>query len=196
VYRLVSRHADRLKTVKADAVTAASLSSASVKEKVLLRKAHQVLRRVSHDFETRWHFNSATALLMELVNEIHAQEPLEEGVRPEIAKEVFELLIMMLNPMVPHLAEELWEILGHTQDTLAHASWPKFIPELAAEDQVEIVVQFSGRVKARLLVEAGLDKESLEKRVLADPKIKQLLNGQRVLKIVVVPDKLVNLVVG
>jgi leucyl-tRNA synthetase len=182
--------------VKADAVTAASLSSASVKEKVLLRKAHQVLRRVSHDFETRWHFNSATALLMELVNEIHAQEPLEEGVRPEIAKEVFELLIMMLNPMVPHLAEELWEILGHTQDTLAHASWPKFIPELAAEDQVEIVVQFSGRVKARLLVEAGLDKESLEKRVLADPKIKQLLNGQRVLKIVVVPDKLVNLVVG
>jgi leucyl-tRNA synthetase len=117
-------------------------------------------------------------------------------VRPEIAKEVFELLIMMLNPMVPHLAEELWEILGHTQDTLAHASWPKFIPELAAEDQVEIVVQFSGRVKARLLVEAGLDKESLEKRVLADPKIKQLLNGQRVLKIVVVPDKLVNLVVG
>jgi leucyl-tRNA synthetase len=196
VYRLVSRHADRLKTVEAGAVTAASLSSASVKEKVLLRKAHQVLRRVSHDFETRWHFNSATALLMELVNEIHAQEPLEEGVRPEIAKEVFELLIMMLNPMVPHLAEELWEILGHTQDTLAHASWPKFIPELAAEDQVEIVVQFSGRVKARLLVEAGLDKESLEKRVLADPKIKQLLNGQRVLKIVVVPDKLVNLVVG
>ena len=196
VYRLVSRHADRLKTVKADAVTAASLSSASVKEKVLLRKAHQVLRRVSHDFETRWHFNSATALLMELVNEIHAQEPLEEGVRPEIGKEVFELLIMMLNPMVPHLSEELWEILGHTQDTLAHASWPKFSPELAAEDQVEIVVQFSGRVKARLLVEAGLDKESLEKRVLADPKIKQLLNGQRVLKIVVVPDKLVNLVVG
>jgi leucyl-tRNA synthetase len=74
-----------------------------------------VLRRVTHDFETRWHFNSATALLMELVNEIHAQEPLEDGVRPEIAKEVFELLILMLNPMVPHLAEELWEILGHTQ---------------------------------------------------------------------------------
>ena len=87
-----------------------------------------MLRRVTHDFETRWHFNSATALLMELVNEIHDQEPLEEGVRPEIAKEVFELLILMLNPMVPHLAEELWEILGHTQDTLAHAAWPKFVP--------------------------------------------------------------------
>ena len=103
---------------------------------------------------------------------------------------------MMLNPMVPHLAEELWEILGHTQETLAHAAWPKFIPELAAEDQVEIPVQVNGRVKARLVVEAGLDKDALAKHVLADPKIAQLLNGQRVIKIVVVPDKLVNLVVG
>ena len=182
VYRLVSKHAEWLSKVQVGSGAAASLDSATPKEKALLRKAHQVLRRVTHDFETRWHFNSATALLMELVNEIHVQEPLEEGVRPEIAKEVFELLIMMLNPMVPHLAEELWEILGHTQDTLAHAAWPKFVPELAAEDQVEIVVQVNGRVKGRMLVEAGLDKEELAKRVLADPKIAQLLDGQRVIK--------------
>ena len=182
--------------MQAGSGAAASLDSATPKEKALLRKAHQVLRRVTHDFETRWHFNSVTALLMELVNEIHLQEPLEEGVRPEIAKEVFELLTMMLNPMVPHLAEELWEILGHTQDTLAHAAWPKFVPELAAEDQVEIVVQVNGRVKGRMLVEAGLDKDELEKRVLSDPKIAKLLEGKRVIKVIVVPDKLVNVVVG
>jgi leucyl-tRNA synthetase len=151
---------------------------------------------VAHDFETRWHFNSAIALLMELVNEIHAQEPLEEGVRPEIAKEVFDLLIMMLNPMVPHLAEELWEILGHSGETLAHARWPNFVPELAAEAEVEIPVQVNGRVKARILVEAGLDKEALEKRARADPKIMQLLSGLRVIKVIVVPDKMVNFVVG
>jgi leucyl-tRNA synthetase len=133
---------------------------------------------------------------MELVNEIHAQEPLEDGVRPEIAKEVFELLILMLNPMVPHLSEELWEILGHSGETLAHAPWPKFVPELAAEDQVEIVVQFNGRVKAKLLVESGLDREALEKRVISDSRIAQLLDGQRVVKVVAVPDKLVNIVVG
>jgi leucyl-tRNA synthetase len=196
VYRLVSKHAEQLKNVQAKSGAQVSLDSATPKEKALLRKAHQVLRRVTHDFETRWHFNSATALLMELVNEIHAQEPLEEGVRPEIAKEVFELMILMLNPMVPHLAEELWEILGHSGETLAHARWPNFVPELAAEDQVEIPVQMNGRVKARILVEAGLDKEALEKRALADPKILQLLNGQRVIKVIVVPDKLVNLVVG
>jgi leucyl-tRNA synthetase len=196
VYRLVAKHAERLQTVQARRGALASLDSATPKEKALLRKAHQVLRRVTHDFETRWHFNSATALLMELVNEIQAQEPLEEGVRPEIAKEVFDLLILMLNPMVPHLAEELWEILGHTGDTLAHAPWPKFVPELAAEDQVEIVVQLNGRVKGRILVEVGLDKEALQKRALSDPKIAQLLDGQRVVKIIVVPDKLINFVVA
>ena len=196
VYRLVAKHAEALKTVEAKSGAEVSLNSATPKEKALLRKAHQVLRRVSHDFETRWHFNSAIALLMELINEIQEQEPLEEGMRPEIAKQVFELMILMLNPMVPHLSEELWEMLGHTQDTLAHAAWPKFVPELAAEDQMEIVVQMNGRVKCRLTVEAGLDKAALEKRALADPKIAQLLNGQRVVKVIVVPDKLVNIVVS
>jgi leucyl-tRNA synthetase len=195
VYKLVSKHADRLRTVQAGKVTGAALGSASPKERALLRKAHQALRRVTHDFEVRWHFNSATALLMALVNELYDQEPLEEGMRPEIAKEVFELLILMLNPMVPHLSEELWEMLGHTDQMLAHSAWPKFIPELAAEDQVEIVVQFNGRVKGRVLVEAGLDQEALADRVLSDPKIAQLLNGQRIVKRIVVPDKLVNLVV-
>ena len=177
VYRLVAKHAERLNAVKAASGAAGPLDSATAKEKALLRKAHQVLRRVTHDYEARWHFNSATALLMELVNEIQEREPLEDGVRPEIAKEVFELLVLMLNPMVPHLAEELWEILGHTRDTLAHAPWPKFVPELAAEDQVEIVVQLNGRVKEKVLVEAGLDKNALEKRVLGDPKIVKLLAG-------------------
>jgi leucyl-tRNA synthetase len=196
VYKLVSKHAERLKPVPAMSGAAVSLDSATPKEKALLRKAHQVLRRVTHDFETRWHFNSAIALLMELINEIHDQEPLEEGVRPEIAKEVFQLMILMLNPMVPHLAEELWEILGHTGDTLAHAAWPKFVPELAAEDEVEIVVQVNGRAKWKMLVEAGLDKEKLGKRVLADSRVAQFLNGQRVVKMVVVPDRLVNLVLA
>jgi leucyl-tRNA synthetase len=194
VYRLVSKHADGLKNVQVGGGAGTLLDSATPKEKLLLRKAHQVLRRVTHDFDSRWHFNSAIALLMELVNEIHAQEPLEEGVRPEVAKEVFELLTLMLNPMVPHLSEELWEILGHSNDTLAHAAWPKFVPELAAEDEVEIVVQIKGRVKGKISVAAGLSKEELEKQALSDPRIAKLLEGQRVMKVIVVPDKLVNVV--
>jgi leucyl-tRNA synthetase len=196
VHRLVSRHAESLGGVPAGSGLDVSLESTTPKEKALLRKAHQVLRRVTNDFEIRWHFNSATALLMELVNEIHAQEPLEEGVRPAVARDVFELLILMLAPMAPHLAEELWEMLGHTEETLAHAPWPKFVPELAAEDQVEVPVQINGRVRAKVQVESGLCEEELKKRALADPKIAKLLDGLRVVKVIVVPDKLVNVVTG
>jgi len=83
---------------------------------------------------------------------------------------VFELLTLMLAPMVPHLAEELWEMLGHTEETLAHAPWPKFAPELAAEDQVEIVVQINGRVRGKVQVESGMGEEGLKKLVLSDPR--------------------------
>ena len=197
VHRLVLRHAERLREVPAGTgLASASLGSTTPKEKSLLRKAHQVLRRVTNDFETRWHFNSATALLMELANEMHAQEPLEEGVRPAVAKEVFELLTLMLAPMVPHLAEELWEMLGHTGETLVHAPWPKFVPELAAEDQVEVVVQINGRVRGKVQVESGMGEEELKKLVLSDPKVTKLLDGLHIVKVVVVPDKLVNVVVG
>ena len=194
VYRLVSRHGERLSGVTAGA-DHVSVETASAKEKVLLRKAHQTLRRVSHDFETRWHFNSATALLMELVNEMHAQEPLEENARPEVTKQVFELLVLMMAPMVPHLAEELWEMLGHAGEPLSRARWPKFNAQLAAEQQVEVVVQINGRIKARVEVESGLGEKEFAARVLGDSKVAQLLDGQQIVKTIVVPDKLVNLVV-
>ena len=195
VHRLVSRHAERLRSTTGTGGVGISLQSASTKEKALLRKAHQSLRRVTNDFESRWHFNSATSLLMELSNELQAQEPLEENARPEVVKGVFELLTLMLAPMAPHLAEELWEMLGHTRDTLAQGRWPEYVPELAAEDQVEVVVQINGRVRGRVQVESGLGEDDLLQRILADPKIAQLFDGQRVVKRIVVPDKLVNLVV-
>src|SRR4029077_4732789 len=128
VYRLIERHAP--------AVRSASLArpaGATEKERRLLRKAHQTLQRVTSDFETRWHFNSAIALIMELTNEIYASEPLEEGTRAEVRKEVLELLTLMLAPMTPHIAEEIWEMLGHSNG-LWTASWPAANAELAKED--------------------------------------------------------------
>ena len=120
VYRLVERHAPAVREARAGVVAAAS---ATEKEKRLLRKAHQTLQRVTSDFETRWHFNSAIALIMELTNEIYGCEPLEQGTRPEIRKEVLELLTLMLAPMTPHIAEEMWEMLGHSNG-LWTAAWP------------------------------------------------------------------------
>jgi leucyl-tRNA synthetase len=192
VFRLVDRHASEVRT---HAAGVGDLEGASEKEKTLLRKTHQTVRRVTHDFETRWHFNSAIALLMELVNVIHNQEPLSDGVRPPVIKEVLELLTLMLAPMSPHLAEELWEMLGHSGG-LMRASWPQFRAEFAAEEQVEVIIQMNGKVRGKILVDVGMDEESLVARALAEPRIKGMLSGQKIVKRIVVPDKLVNLVVG
>ena len=190
VYRIIERHANTIRGVKDGKVDA---SAASLKEKTLLRKAHQTLRRVTSDFETRWHFNSAIALIMELTNDIYAQEPLEQGVRPEVRKEVLELLTLILAPMTPHLAEELWEMMGHAEG-LWKAGWPSFNQELAREEEVEVVIQVNGRVRGRMKVPVGLAENELIERAKAYAT--NYINGKRVVKAIVVPDKLVNLVVA
>jgi leucyl-tRNA synthetase len=191
VYRLVERHGA---AVRGAAVGKIDGGTATAKEKALLRKVHQTLRRVGQDFETRWHFNSAIALMMELVNEIQAAEPLEQGVRPEVRREVLELLTLMLAPMTPHLTEELWEMLGHTEG-LWKVAWPAFDADLARDEEVEVVVQVNGRVRGKLTVAAGLAEGDLVPKALADPAVAQHIDGKRVVKWIVVPDKLVNFVV-
>ena len=132
---------------------------------------------------------------MELVNTLQDQEPLDKHVRPEILKQVLELLVVMLAPMAPHLAEELWEMLGH-KEGLHCEEWPQYSEELAEEEQVEIVIQINGRVRGKICVDAGLPEEELAERAFADPKIEQLLRGARIVKRVVIPNKLVNVVVA
>jgi leucyl-tRNA synthetase len=191
VYRLVDRHAAALRGVNCRRIDAAATTA---KEKTLLRKVHQTLRRVTQDFETRWHFNSAIALIMELTNEIYAHEPLEEGVRPEVRKVILELLTLMLAPMTPHIAEELWEMLGHP-DGQWIVPWPAFDAELAREDEVEIVVQVSGRVRGKVTVAAGTGEEEIVKLAQGEPGITHHLAGKRIVKRIFVPDRLLNLVV-
>ena len=192
VYRVIERHAPAV--AGTTALTAAPANPGE-KEKILLRKAHQTLRRVTQDFEARWHFNSAIALIMELTNEIYAQEPLEKGVRPEIRREVLELLTLMLAPMTPHIAEELWEMLGHT-DGLWRAGWPQANPELAKDDELEIPVQVNGKLRGKVRAAAGAAEEEVVRLARNEPGIAQHVNGKRVVKTVFVPNKLLNLVIA
>jgi leucyl-tRNA synthetase len=195
VFRLVDRHAHGLGNAGRWNFSPQNLSE---KERELVRVTYETLRRVTQDFESRWHFNSAIALIMELTNEIYAREPIEQGVRPEIRKEILEMLVLMLAPMTPHLAEELWEMLGHG-DGLWNAKWPTLVEaqkDLARVEEVEVVVQVNGRVRARMMVSAGLGEAELVPKALAIPAVAQQINGKRVVKQIVVPDKLVNLVVA
>jgi leucyl-tRNA synthetase len=192
VFRLVDRHAAELAGVSTAGLGAA-IPNPTAKEKALRRKTHQTLRRVTQDFEVRWHFNTSVALIMELVNALQGAEPLTADVRPEVVKEALESLILMLAPMAPHLAEELWQMLGHAE-ALDAAHWPNFVPQLAEEEQVEIVFQINGRVRGKLLVDSGLGENELMELAMADERIGGLLRGAQMVKRVVVPNKLVNIV--
>ena len=191
VYRLIERHGSAVRDMNAVELDSAT----SEKEKRLLRKAHQTLQRVTADFETRWHFNSAIALIMGLTNEIYALEPLEEGVRPEVRKEVLELLTLMLAPMTPHIAEEMWEMLGH-KNGLWTAGWPAANVELATDDEVEVPVQVNGKLRGKLKVAVGTSQETILTMAKAEPGIAQHLDGKRIVKVVHVPNKLLNLVIA
>jgi leucyl-tRNA synthetase len=132
---------------------------------------------------------------MELTNEIYACEPLEESVRPEVQKEVLELLTLMLAPMTPHIAEEMWEILGHTNG-LWTVSWPVANAELAKDDDVEIPVQINGKLRSKLKVPMGIDQEQIVALAKADAAIAAHLDSKRIVKIIYVPNKLLNLVIA
>lgn len=160
-------------------------------EKGLLRKAHQTLRRVTADFETRWHFNSAIAQIMELTNAVYAAD---RSVRAEVRKEVLEILVLMLAPMTPHVAEELWEMLGHGGG-LWTVNWPAFNAELAKDHELEIVVQINGKVRGKVKVAARATEEEVMKLARADAGVATHLTRKTVVKVIFVKDKLLNIVV-
>jgi leucyl-tRNA synthetase len=168
-----------------------TVSTSVEKEKELLRKAHQTLRRVTQDFETRWHFNSSIAQIMELTNALYATE---KNVRREVRKQALEILVLMLAPISPHLGEELWEMLGHSEG-LWTVSWPAFNPELAKDEEVEIVVQVLGKVRGRVRVAAGATEEEVVPLAKEDPGVSAHLAGKSIGKIIFVKDKLLNIVV-
>ena len=193
VYRLVEKHAERLRGVSIDWDSPTDMPQATAKEKILVRRTHQTLKRVTNDFEVRWHFNTSIALIMELVNELHAQEPLDQDVSPTILKRVLALTVLMLSPMTPHIAEEMWEMLGNSS-TISRQKWPTYREDLTREDQIEIIIQINGRLRSKMLVDANLTEDETIDRARNDPRIAPLLVGKEILKIVAVPKKLVNIV--
>src|SRR5271168_276802 len=194
VFRLVDKHAGAIRDSKNWNFDAKGMSD---KERDLIRVTYQTMTRVTQDFETRWHFNSAIAQIMELTNEVYLAEPLENGVRPEIQKEVLQILTLLLAPMTPHIAEEMWEMLGNT-DGLWNAPWPILANEqleLAKDDEFEIPVQVNGRVRATLKVPAGASEADVVAKAKADPAVARHIEGKRIVKVIFVPNKLLNLVV-
>ena len=151
--------------------------------------------RIGRDIRDRFHFNTAIAAIMELVN--HMYQLLESPPREErfwpVMREATEAMILLISPIVPHIAEELWQTLGHNA-AVADAPWPKYNDAIASEDELTVVIQINGKLRSRITVPAGEDPEKIKAFALADEKIKAMLKDAAVKKVIYVPNKLVNIV--
>ena len=157
----------------------------------VLGKLHRTLKKITQDFDTRWHFNTSIAAIMELVNEMYLEET---RISPSAMDRILRILTLMLAPFAPYLAAELWEEQGG-EGAVFKQSWPPFDPDLARESEVEIVVQINGKVRARIVVPADTDEPGLLRLAEDDDRIQALVSGKTVVKVVAVPGRLVNLVV-
>jgi leucyl-tRNA synthetase len=164
--------------------------------RALQRKLHQTIKRVSHDFEGRWHFNTCIAAIMELVNEIYGAEEAMVGGRvpATLIAELQRNIALLLAPMAPYLAHQLWEMTGE-KSPLLKAPWPKYDAALAAEDEIAIPVQVNGKLRGLVVVPANASEDQIKQAALADEKVRAAIAGKQIVKVIVVPKKLVNIVV-
>ncbi len=166
----------------------------------LRQRVHQTIHRVSADIEARLHFNTAIAALMELVNDLYkireeeGEAALAEPLAAAVWREGIEALILLLSPMVPHLAEEVWHHLGHTTSIYLE-SWPEADAAAMAAETKLVVIQVNGKLRSKIMVAADAGDEEIKEQALADARIQELLQGQSVKKVVVARQKLVNIVV-
>ncbi|MCE5281514.1 MAG: leucine--tRNA ligase [Deltaproteobacteria bacterium] len=164
--------------------------------KALRRKTHQTIRKVSSDIEDRFHFNTAISAVMELLNVLYQFPRPAAGDRQAfgVVRETVETILLLMDPIVPHIAEELWMLIGR-REALADMAWPTFNPAIASEEAITIVIQINGKVRSRITVPADEEEESIKAQALADEKIARQIAGKKVVKEIYVPKKLVNIVV-
>lgn len=184
VYRFVQRY-----------LAASEGGGDPAREKELRYLAHTSLARITEDIDQRFNFNTAVSAIMELVNGLYAAMDAYDDKRSPAIDEATDILVHVLAPFVPHLAEELWAALGH-EASVHLETWPQYDESALVQDEVEMVVQINGKVREHITVDVALSREEVAEQALADARVQALIAGKTVRKTIVVPKKLINFVVG
>jgi leucyl-tRNA synthetase len=192
VWRFTLAHLDELRAAPA------ARALASDDARAFRRTIHETIARVTNDVEREFHFNTAIAAIMELVNALHAYEATAvEGVPPAeraaLLREAVETVILLLGPFCPHIAEELWSRLGHAESVFRQR-WPEADPAARQRREVTVVVQVDGKVRSRLTVEVDAAAERLQRLALGDDRVAPWVRHRSVERVVVVANRLVNIV--
>ncbi len=186
VWRAVS---DNLELIKDVAAPGASNGDAAE----LRRKTHQTIKKVTEDVDGRFHFNTAIAAVMELVNVIYAFKGRQED--PEVLREALEAVVSLLNPFVPHICEELWLMLGH-QQSVEMSGWPVCDESALVTEEISLVVQVNGKVRGKITVSVDADEQTIEAEALSESNVQRFIEGKQLRKVIIVPGRLINIVVA
>lgn len=197
VYGMVWRWQERLSDA-AQRLSADASGEFSDAARALRRKTHQTIARITTDFD-ELHFNTSVAALMELSNalgDFNVQPPEANASDVFAVREALESLVLMLTPFAPHIAEEMWQSLGHEGGIIGSgARWPQADEGLARKEELEIPVQINGKLRSRIRATPDTPEEALREAALSDEKVRSFINGREIVKVIVVPQRLVNVVV-
>lgn len=188
IWRLVMELAEKIKGLPIPK----QFTGLNSDDKNLRLKTHSTIKKVTEDIGERFNFNTAISAIMELSNTIGAYKGVRQPNLPLI-KEAVDTMLVLLSPFSPHICEELWQLTGH-KDSIYLQEWPLYDPEALLQEEIEIVLQISGKVRDRIMVPVDISQEELEQLSLNSPKIKELTKDKQIIKLIVVPGKLVNVV--
>ncbi|MBZ4666005.1 leucine--tRNA ligase [Mahella sp.] len=192
VWRLVDQYADAVKEWVENGRIKPEMDSLSDADKELRYIINYTIKKVSDDIAERYNFNTAISAIMEMVNAMYQYDT--DGNPSTVMMEAVETLLLLLAPFVPHISEEMWHMTGHN-DALYLQSWPTYDADALIRQQVEVVVQVNGKVRDKIMMPAGADEDRMKSLAMQSPKVASSIADKTVIKVVTVPDKLVNIVV-
>jgi len=184
---------DYVQTTGGQLVDYSSFEQLHKQDQAIRRLVHTTIKRVSDDIGTRFNFNTAISAIMELVNGLYQYR--EQDYNKAVMAEAVDVLVMVLAPFIPHVTEELWQSVGHT-DSVHKQKWPTVDEKALVADEVTVIVQINGKLRDKITMPVNLSQAEAEQMALAQPKIADLVASKTVKKIIVVPNKLINIVVG
>ena len=186
VYRLVDELAEVAKSN-------AEVKAVTKEDKAMRLVIHSTLKKVTADLSEKFGFNTAIAALMELINEMYKYKELDTR-NDGIIREGIETIVTILAPFTPHIGEELWTMIGK-EGSVFNISWPSYDESALVQDEVEVIVQVNGKLRAKVSMDANISREDMEKVAMEDAKVQAAIEGKNVVKVIAVPKKLVNIVV-
>ena len=189
LWKLIKTHQDSIKDISG----ISSNEKFNGNQNKLRRKTHQTISKVTDDIGRRYTFNTAIAAVMELVNEVSAFN-VDDELDRQVIKEAIESILLLLSPIVPHICHQLWLDINHDQPII-DARWPKYDSSLLKSETSLIVVQVNGKLRSKLEVDASISEDELKSMALSDEKVVRFIDGNEIKKIIVIPEKLVNIVV-